>query len=126
MMLDKAQLLELTPAEMTVLVGGMRSLGISATGEGVWTDGNSLDNSWFSTLLDMALPGLLQDQIAMKLKIVSQVKLNARQVALTLFLAVTQSYVPLQKSTLRTTTKRSLSKTLLQHGPRLWIWIVSI
>ena len=55
MMLDKAQLLELTPAEMTVLVGGMRSLGISATGEGVWSDGNSLDNSWFSTLLDMSV-----------------------------------------------------------------------
>ena len=55
MMLDKAQLLELTPAEMTVLVGGMRSLGISATGDGVWSDGNSLDNSWFSTLLDMSV-----------------------------------------------------------------------
>ena len=55
MMLDKAQLLELTPTEMTVLVGGMRSLGISATGEGVWSDGNTLDNSWFSTLLDMSV-----------------------------------------------------------------------
>jgi len=55
MMLDKAQLLELTPAEMTVLVGGMRSLGISATGEGVWGDGNSLDNNWFNTLLDMSV-----------------------------------------------------------------------
>ena len=55
MMLDKAQLLELTPAEMTVLVGGMRSMGISATGEGVWGDGNSLDNGWFSTLLDMSV-----------------------------------------------------------------------
>ena len=55
MMLDKAQLLELTPAEMTVLVGGMRSLGISATGEGVWGDGNSLDNTWFNTLLDISV-----------------------------------------------------------------------
>ena len=55
MMLDKAQLLGLTPAEMTVLVGGMRSLGISATGEGVWSDGNSLDNNWFKTLLDMSV-----------------------------------------------------------------------
>ena len=55
MMLDKAQLLELTPAEMTVLVGGMRSLGISATGAGVWGDGNSLDNGWFQTLLDMSV-----------------------------------------------------------------------
>ncbi|MGC6517798.1 MAG: catalase/peroxidase HPI [Candidatus Puniceispirillaceae bacterium] len=55
MMLDKAQLLELTPAEMTVLVGGLRSLGISATGTGVWGDGSSLDNAWFSTLLDMSV-----------------------------------------------------------------------
>ena len=54
-MLDKAQLLELTPAEMTVLVGGLRSLGISATGDGVWSDGNTLDNGWFSTLLDMSV-----------------------------------------------------------------------
>ena len=55
MMLDKAQLLELTPSEMTVLVGGLRSLGISATGEGIWSDGNRLDNNWFSTLLDMSV-----------------------------------------------------------------------
>ena len=55
MMLDKAQLLELTPAEMTVLVGGMRALGISATGAGIWSDGMSLDNGWFKTLLDMSV-----------------------------------------------------------------------
>lgn len=51
-MLDKAQLLGLTPKEMTVLVGGMRAMGISASGDGVWTDG-VLDNSWFKTLLSM-------------------------------------------------------------------------
>ena len=50
--LDKAQLLGLTPAEMTVLVGGMRAMKISHTGEGVWTDGQ-LSNSWFKTLLAM-------------------------------------------------------------------------
>jgi catalase-peroxidase len=55
MMLDKAQLMDLTPAEMTALVGGMRSLGISATGEGVWNDAPKLDNSWFRTLLDMGV-----------------------------------------------------------------------
>ena len=38
MMLDKAQLLNLTAPEMTVLVGGMRSLGISASGYGVFTE----------------------------------------------------------------------------------------
>ena len=51
-MLDKAQLLGLTTVEMTVLVGGMRAMGISATEDGVWTNGN-LDNSWFKTLLSM-------------------------------------------------------------------------
>jgi catalase-peroxidase len=51
-LLDKAQLLGLTPAEMTVLVGGMRAMKISHTGEGVWTDGQ-LSNSWFKILLAM-------------------------------------------------------------------------
>ena len=51
-MLDKAQLLGLTPKEMTVLTGGMRAMGISASSDGVWTDG-VLDNSWFKTLLSM-------------------------------------------------------------------------
>ena len=51
-LLDKAQLLGLSPVEMTVLVGGLRALGISDTGEGVWTDGK-LDNQWFKTLLSM-------------------------------------------------------------------------
>ena len=51
-MLDKAQLLGLTPKEMTVLAGGMRAMGISSSGDGVWTEGG-LDNSWFKTLLSM-------------------------------------------------------------------------
>jgi catalase-peroxidase len=53
MMLDKAQLLGLTPVELTVLVGGMRALGVSRTGEGVWNSTAKLDNSWFKTLLSM-------------------------------------------------------------------------
>ena len=53
MLLDKAQLLGLTSAEMTVLVGGLRALGISHEGHGVWSDAGQLDNSWFTTLLDM-------------------------------------------------------------------------
>ena len=54
MMLDKAQLLGLTAPEMTVLVGGMRSLGISFDGHGVFTDDtNKLSNDFFVTLLDM-------------------------------------------------------------------------
>lgn len=53
MLLDKAQLLGLTAAEMTVLVGGMRALGISTDGHGVRSDGQTLSNDWFVTLLDM-------------------------------------------------------------------------
>jgi catalase-peroxidase len=53
MMLDKAQLLGLTPVEMTVLVGGLRSMGISSNGHGVWNTEGVLDNSWFKTLLSM-------------------------------------------------------------------------
>lgn len=51
-LLDKAQLLGLTPTELTVLVGGLRAMGISHTGDGVWTDGK-LDNNWFKILLSM-------------------------------------------------------------------------
>ena len=53
MMLDKAQLLGLTAPEMTVLVGGMRSLGVSSDERGLWGGEGKLDSSWFSTLLDM-------------------------------------------------------------------------
>ena len=55
MMLDKAQLLGLTAPEMTVLVGGMRSLGISSDDRGLFGDGSSLSNEWFETLLDMSV-----------------------------------------------------------------------
>ena len=56
LMLDKAQLLGLTAPEMTALVGGMRSLGISADGHGVFTDDvNNLSNDFFDTLLDMSV-----------------------------------------------------------------------
>ena len=51
-MLDKAQLLGLSPVEMTLLIGGMRSMAISHSEDGIWTDGN-LNNSWFKTLLSM-------------------------------------------------------------------------
>ena len=53
MMLDKAQLLGLSAPEMTVLVGGMRSLGVSSDDRGLFSDGSSLSNEWFETLLDM-------------------------------------------------------------------------
>ena len=56
MMLDKAQLLGLTAPEMTVLIGGMRALGISADGHGVFTDTpGKLTNDFFVNLLDMGV-----------------------------------------------------------------------
>eukprot|EP00592_Proboscia_alata_P010216 CAMPEP_0194363140 /NCGR_PEP_ID=MMETSP0174-20130528/11041_1 /TAXON_ID=216777 /ORGANISM="Proboscia alata, Strain PI-D3" /LENGTH=764 /DNA_ID=CAMNT_0039136483 /DNA_START=50 /DNA_END=2344 /DNA_ORIENTATION=+ len=62
MMLDRAQLLDLTAPEMTVLIGGFRSLGISADGkQGCFSSRNHHDNAvvltndFFTTLLDMSV-----------------------------------------------------------------------
>ena len=56
MLLDKAQLLGLTAAEMTVLVGGMRALGISDNGHGIFTETpGKLTNDFFVNLLDMGV-----------------------------------------------------------------------
>ena len=56
LMLDKAQLLGITAAEMTVLVGGMRVLGVNHGGSkhGVFTDREGqLTNDFFVNLTDM-------------------------------------------------------------------------
>ena len=56
LLVDKADLLDLTPAEMTVLVGGMRALGATYQGadHGVFTDRpGELTNDFFVNLLDM-------------------------------------------------------------------------
>ena len=54
MLVDKSQLLGLTAHEMTVLVGGMRSLGITKDNLGNFSeDTNKLDNEFFKKLLDM-------------------------------------------------------------------------
>ncbi|MBO6587355.1 MAG: catalase/peroxidase HPI [Gracilimonas sp.] len=56
MLVDKAQLLSLTPPEMTVLVGGMRVLETNYDGskKGVFTDKpGTLSNDFFKNLLDM-------------------------------------------------------------------------
>lgn len=55
LLVDKAQLLTLTAPEMTVLVGGLRALGISHGGKhGVFTDRpGTLSNDVFVNLLDM-------------------------------------------------------------------------
>jgi len=55
-LLDRADLLDLTAPEMTVLVGGMRMLGATYDGSelGVFTDEpGTLTNDFFETLLDM-------------------------------------------------------------------------
>ena len=54
MLLDKAHLLGLTAPEMTVLVGGMRSLGIGfGDAKNFTEDPDSLSNDFFVNLLDM-------------------------------------------------------------------------
>ncbi len=56
MLVDRAQLLTLTPPELTVLIGGLRVLGINSGGSkhGVFTDRPGvLSNDFFVNLLDM-------------------------------------------------------------------------
>ncbi|MGF1445541.1 MAG: catalase/peroxidase HPI [Pikeienuella sp.] len=58
MLVDRAQLLTLTAPEMTVLVGGLRTLGATygATQHGVFTDRpGQLSNDFFVNLLDMGV-----------------------------------------------------------------------
>ena len=57
MLVDKAQLLTLTAAEMTVLVGGMRALNanVASAAHGVFTQRpETLSNDFFVNLLDMS------------------------------------------------------------------------
>ncbi|MBB3698212.1 catalase/peroxidase HPI [Flammeovirga yaeyamensis] len=56
LLLDKANLLTLTPPEMTVLLGGLRSMGVIHGGKkhGVFTSKeDTLSNDFFKNLLDM-------------------------------------------------------------------------
>ena len=81
LLVDKAQLLNLTAAEMTVLVGGMRALNANVAGSahGVFTQRpETLTNDFFVNLLDMSTqwqpsanaPGVLEgrDRASGKLK----------------------------------------------------------
>jgi catalase-peroxidase len=53
LLLDRANLLTLSAPEMTVLVGGLRALGIGRDGHGVLTDrAGALTNDFFVNLLD--------------------------------------------------------------------------
>jgi catalase-peroxidase len=52
-LIDKAYMLDLTAPEMTVLIGGLRALGISRDAHGVFTDRpGTLTNDFFVNLLD--------------------------------------------------------------------------
>jgi len=54
-LVDRAQLLTLTAPEMTVLMGGLRVLGASASKDGVFTNkAGVLTNDFFVNLLDMS------------------------------------------------------------------------
>jgi catalase-peroxidase len=54
LLVDRAQLLTLTAPEMTVLVGGLRALGATNSGHGVFTNRvGQLTNDFFVHLLDM-------------------------------------------------------------------------
>ena len=56
MLLDKSHLLGLTAPEMTVLIGGLRSLGVTTNNKGVFNNNlEKLDNQFFTTLLDMSI-----------------------------------------------------------------------
>lgn len=65
LLIDKAQLLTLTPPELTVLVGGMRSMGANYdySNQGVFTaDKDELSNDFFVNLLDMKYEWVPVDQ----------------------------------------------------------------
>jgi catalase-peroxidase len=54
LLVDRAYMLSLAPPEMTVLVGGLRAIGVSRDGHGVFTDRpGTLTNDFFVNLLDM-------------------------------------------------------------------------
>ncbi len=56
MLLDRSQLLGLTAPEMTVLMGGLRSLGVTHDNHGILGDNsNKLTNEFFVNLLDMGI-----------------------------------------------------------------------
>jgi len=54
LLVDRAQLLDLGAPEMAVLVGGLRVLGVSTDGHGVFTDNvGTLSNDFFVNLMDI-------------------------------------------------------------------------
>ncbi|MHA7681616.1 catalase/peroxidase HPI [Cupriavidus sp. PET2-C1] len=87
MMLDKAQLLTLTPPEMTVLIGGLRVLNVHTGNDahGVFTDRpETLTNDFFRNLLDMGVEwkALSQDVFEGRDRKTGQVKWTGSRVDL--------------------------------------------
>ena len=87
MLLDRAQLMNLTAAEMTVLVGGLRVLGINHGGSkhGVFTDNvGALSNDFFVTLTDMEYvwEPTGENQYNIRSRVTGQVKHTATRVDL--------------------------------------------
>jgi catalase-peroxidase len=67
LLVDRAHLLTLSAPEMTVLVGGMRSLDANhdRAAHGVWTDKpGTLNNDFFKTLMDMSVEWKATDDSA--------------------------------------------------------------
>jgi len=107
-MLDRAQLMGLTGAEMTVLLGGMRVLGTNHGGSkhGVFTAREGqLTNDFFVNLT---------------------VELSGQQPVLILFSVQIQFLELTPKCMLRTTMPKSLLVTSLLHGRKLWTLTVLI
>ena len=70
MLLDKAHLLSLSAPEMTVLVGGLRSLKIGNNSIGDFTDEpNKISNDFFINLLDMNIKWQPTEEIVIMEKI---------------------------------------------------------
>jgi catalase-peroxidase len=87
MLLDRAQLMNLTAAEMTVLMGGLRVLGINHGGSmhGVFTDNvGALTNDFFVTLTDMEYvwEPTGENQYNIRSRVTGQVKHTATRVDL--------------------------------------------
>ena len=67
MLLDKSHLLGLTAPEMTALVGGLRSLGVTTNDKGIFSENlNKLNNEFFVKLLDMSIKWEPQDHNTFK------------------------------------------------------------
>lgn len=54
LLIDRAHFLSLTVPQMTALVGGLRSIGINLSGTSLTTSTGSLNNEYFSNLLDIS------------------------------------------------------------------------